>query len=235
MTSVLFIHNARITQLPHKKDFSIGYFASNQNPGKMRWSECSKQLFLKEFHPTSFKHSFHSVRTAFKLYSYWFPHWPLSNLFWREGVVQSPTSALHQTFTQNCLEIFGITSSYFLVTFSPSIIFKSTHITFSIRTLNSWLIWLMCTNRQELWAIDIIWNWLRYIILEAQKVEDSFKLTIFCSKILQETQYIVFRHKNKKLVTVGALLVPDDAGRKKKNGQCGKKRLKCKNRKLRVW
>ena len=54
------------------------------------------------------------------------------------------------------------------------------------------------------------------------------------AKILQETQYIVFRHKNKKLVTVGALLVPDDARRKIKVGNVEKKRLECKNRKLRV-
>ena len=59
-------------------------------------------------------------------------------------------------------------------------------------------------------------------------------MTTICPKILQETQYIVFRHKNKKLVTVGALSVPDDARRKKKVGNIEKKRLECKNRKLRV-
>ena len=179
-----------------------------------------------EFHPTSFKHSFHSVTTAFKSHSYWFPHWPLSNLFSSgEGVVQSPTPVLHQTFTQYCLETFGTTSSYFLVTFSPSIILKSAHIAFGMRTLNFWLIWLMCTYRQELCAIDIVWNWLGHIILGTQKVEDSFKLTMFCPKILQETQYIVFRHKNKKLVTVGAFLVPDDARIKKMSAMWKRKDL----------
>ena len=32
-------------------------------------------------------------------------------------------------------------------------------------------------------------------------------------------QYIVFLHKNKKLVTADALLVPGDARRKRKGGQ----------------